>query len=277
MGCRFEFEETAVGSPATAEPVAPGPSWKSSFVKPLFIPYPALRRTPRSRDKISQFSACAQREEAKQIIIRLGISGVEDCRGQRIAGIIFQREINISHPYKSASIEIHRQTSSSCCATRGSLTMDALQAIHDTQNEILNAIHTLTETILAQATQKLISIGYFLSDLAMIFWTFPALGGMEYVLHHGLSMFSIFLSLVSGQGQVYILMVLFTESTTPFVNLRWYLDIAGQKNSKLYVCNGVALFFGWLAVDVHAVMETNVNRSYACQQIGLEQVQLIPN
>ncbi|GFZ13382.1 TRAM, LAG1 and CLN8 (TLC) lipid-sensing domain containing protein [Actinidia rufa] len=74
------------------------------------------------------------------------------------------------------------------------------------------------------------------------------------VLHHGLSMFSIFLSLVSGQGLVYIIMVLFTESTTPFVNLRWYLDIAGQKNSKLYVCNGVALFFGWLAADVHAEM-----------------------
>ncbi|GMP90037.1 hypothetical protein CsSME_00041352 [Camellia sinensis var. sinensis] len=69
------------------------------------------------------------------------------------------------------------------------------------------------------------------------------------VLHHGLSMFSIFLSLVHGQGQFYILMVLFTESTTPFVNLRWYLDVAGQKNSKLYVCNGVALFFGWLVMS----------------------------
>ncbi|GMP90036.1 hypothetical protein CsSME_00041352 [Camellia sinensis var. sinensis] len=94
-----------------------------------------------------------------------------------------------------------------------------------------------------------ISIGYFLSDLAMILWNYPALGGMVYVLHHGLSMFSIFLSLVHGQGQFYILMVLFTESTTPFVNLRWYLDVAGQKNSKLYVCNGVALFFGWLVMS----------------------------
>ncbi|PRQ58535.1 putative methionyl aminopeptidase [Rosa chinensis] len=45
-----------------------------------------------------------------------------------------------------------------------------------------------------------ISIGYFLADIAMIFWHFPALGGLEYVLHHGLSMFSIFLSLVSGEG-----------------------------------------------------------------------------
>ncbi|XP_062013878.1 uncharacterized protein LOC133730267 isoform X2 [Rosa rugosa] len=95
-----------------------------------------------------------------------------------------------------------------------------------------------------------ISIGYFLADIAMIFWHFPALGGLEYVLHHGLSMFSIFLSLVSGEGQIYILMVLFSESTTPFVNLRWYLDIAGKKNSKLYVCNGVALFLGWLVARI---------------------------
>ncbi|KAF3666428.1 putative transmembrane protein 56-B-like isoform X2 [Capsicum annuum] len=52
-----------------------------------------------------------------------------------------------------------------------------------------------------------ISTGYFLADLAMIFYYFPALGGTE------------------------------------------YLDVAGQKNSQLYVCNGVALFFGWLAFD----------------------------
>ncbi|XP_050220523.1 uncharacterized protein LOC126670746 [Mercurialis annua] len=95
-----------------------------------------------------------------------------------------------------------------------------------------------------------ISIGYFLADLAMIIWYFPALGGLEYVLHHGLSMYSIILSLISGQGQFYILMVLFTESTTPFVNLRWYLDLAGQKNSKAYVCNGILLFVGWLVARV---------------------------
>jgi hypothetical protein len=94
------------------------------------------------------------------------------------------------------------------------------------------------------------SLGYFITDLSMILWYLPALGGKEYVLHHGLSMISILQSLVSGQGLIYILMVLFTESTTPFVNLRWYLDLAGRKNSKLYVFNGVALFFGWLIARI---------------------------
>ncbi|XP_008804656.2 TLC domain-containing protein 4-like [Phoenix dactylifera] len=95
-----------------------------------------------------------------------------------------------------------------------------------------------------------ISIGYFLSDLAMLLWFFPYLGGKEYVLHHGLSMYSILLSLISGKAHVYILMVLFSEATTPFVNLRWYLDIAGQKSSNLYIYNGVALFLGWLVARI---------------------------
>ncbi|XP_074568749.1 uncharacterized protein LOC141825260 isoform X2 [Curcuma longa] len=95
-----------------------------------------------------------------------------------------------------------------------------------------------------------ISLGYFLSDLAMILWLFPSLGGKEYILHHGLSLYAISVSLISGQAHIYILMVLFTEATTPFVNLRWYLDIAGQKNSNIYVYNGVALFFCWLIARI---------------------------
>ncbi|KAL2239612.1 UNVERIFIED_CONTAM: TLC domain-containing protein 4-B [Sesamum indicum] len=115
----------------------------------------------------------------------------------------------------------------------------------DTQDGlIINKSSTLSDTILG------VSIGYFLSDLAMIIYHFPALGGLEYIIHHGLSAYSITLSLLSGQAQIYILMVLFTESTTPFVNLRWCLDVAGLKNSKLYIYNGVALFFGWLVARI---------------------------
>ncbi|KAH1226276.1 Transmembrane protein 56-B [Glycine soja] len=113
---------------------------------------------------------------------------------------------------------------------------------------IINRSSTFSNLVLG------ISIGYFLADLAMILWHFPALGGLEYVLHHGLSMFSIIQSLLSGQGLIYILMVLFSESTTPFVNLRWHLDIAGLKSSKLYVWNGIALFFGWLIARIFLFM-----------------------
>ncbi|GER28150.1 hypothetical protein STAS_03917 [Striga asiatica] len=109
---------------------------------------------------------------------------------------------------------------------------------------IVHRSSPLSDTVLG------VSIGYFLSDLSMIFYHYPTLGGMEYVVHHGLSMYCIILSLLSGEAQMYILMVLFTEVTTPFVNQRWYLDTAGMKNSKMYIYNGVALFFGWLVKQI---------------------------
>ncbi|KAM0051083.1 putative TRAM/LAG1/CLN8 domain-containing protein [Helianthus debilis subsp. tardiflorus] len=109
---------------------------------------------------------------------------------------------------------------------------------------IVNRSSAASDTLLGM------SIGYFFSDLAMIIWTYPTLGGVEYLLHHGLSLFAIIQSLISGQVQFYILMVLFTEITTPFVNLRWYLDVAGMKNSTLYLLNGIAMFIGWLVARV---------------------------
>ncbi|VFQ76560.1 unnamed protein product [Cuscuta campestris] len=109
---------------------------------------------------------------------------------------------------------------------------------------VINRTSSFSDTILG------VSTGYFLADLAMICYYFPALGGFEYILHHGLSLLSIVQSLVSGQGLIYILMVLFSEITTPFVNLRWYLDNASLKNSRLYLFNGVALFFGWLVARI---------------------------
>uniref|UniRef100_A0A1D1YNM7 Transmembrane protein 56-B n=1 Tax=Anthurium amnicola TaxID=1678845 RepID=A0A1D1YNM7_9ARAE len=95
-----------------------------------------------------------------------------------------------------------------------------------------------------------ISVGYFLADLGMILWLFPALGGKEYVIHHGLSIYAISLALISGKGHFYMLMVLFSEITTPFINLRWYLDLSGMKNSKVYLWNGIAMSIGWLVARV---------------------------
>nr|CAB3474619.1 unnamed protein product [Digitaria exilis] len=121
--------------------------------------------------------------------------------------------------------------------------------ISDLFNEDVNGIIIDRKSWLSEAMFG-VSIGYFLTDLAMILWYFPSLGGKEYLLHHGLSMYAIGLALLSGKAHMYILMVLFTEVTTPFVNLRWYLDVAGQKTCNLYLYNGVALFIGWLVRSI---------------------------
>ncbi|XP_077253373.1 uncharacterized protein LOC143892549 isoform X2 [Tasmannia lanceolata] len=95
-----------------------------------------------------------------------------------------------------------------------------------------------------------VSAGYFISDLGMIVWLYPSLGGMEFILHHLLSVVAITYSMLSGEGQLYTYMVLISESTTPGINLRWYLDTAGMKRSTAYFVNGVVMFFAWLGARI---------------------------
>ncbi|KAF5728735.1 transmembrane protein 56-B-like isoform X1 [Tripterygium wilfordii] len=95
-----------------------------------------------------------------------------------------------------------------------------------------------------------VSVGYFFADLGMIFWLYPSLGGMEYVIHHSLSGISVAYSMFSGEGQLYTYMVLISEVTTPEINMRWYLDTAGMKRSNAYLINGVLIFFLWLIARI---------------------------
>ncbi|XP_062152412.1 uncharacterized protein LOC133860804 isoform X2 [Alnus glutinosa] len=91
-----------------------------------------------------------------------------------------------------------------------------------------------------------VSVGYFLVDLGMILWCYPALGGFEYVIHHLLSIVAVAYAMLTGEGQLYTYMVLISETTTPGINLRWYLDTTGMKRSRAYLINGVVMFFAWL-------------------------------
>ncbi|KVI03193.1 TRAM/LAG1/CLN8 homology domain-containing protein [Cynara cardunculus var. scolymus] len=106
-----------------------------------------------------------------------------------------------------------------------------------------------------------VSVGYFLSDLGMIFWLYPALGGLEYVVHHTLSAIAVAYAMFTGEGQLYTFMVLISELTTPEINLRWYLDTAGLKKSNAYLINGVVIFFAWMMCSrVSALIDANTDR-----------------
>lgn len=95
-----------------------------------------------------------------------------------------------------------------------------------------------------------VSVGYFLADIGMIFWLYPSLGGIEYIVHHSLSAIAVAYAMMSGEGQLYTYMVLISEVTTPEINMRWYLDTAGMKRSSAYLINGIVIFFGWLVARV---------------------------
>ncbi|KAK4786698.1 hypothetical protein SAY86_010531 [Trapa natans] len=94
------------------------------------------------------------------------------------------------------------------------------------------------------------SIGYFVADLVMIVWFYPSLGGLEYVIHHLLSASAIAYAMLTGEGQLYTFMILISETTTPVINLRWYLDTAGLKRSRAYLVNGVVIFLAWLVARI---------------------------
>ncbi|XP_047960699.1 TLC domain-containing protein 4-like [Salvia hispanica] len=95
-----------------------------------------------------------------------------------------------------------------------------------------------------------LSVGYFLSDLAMICWRYPSLGGLEYVLHHSLAAIAVAYAMYMGEGQLYTFMILISEVTTPWINIRWYLDVSGLKRSSAYIINGVIIFFSWLVARI---------------------------
>jgi cytochrome b subunit of formate dehydrogenase len=73
------------------------------------------------------------------------------------------------------------------------------------------------------------------------------------ILHHMLSLISIVYSMYSGEAEFYTFMVLISETTTPGVNLRWYL-INWTPNS-LFLLVSVMLFFGsfWPSLSPSAI------------------------
>ncbi|CAB4304425.1 unnamed protein product [Prunus armeniaca] len=113
----------------------------------------------------------------------------------------------------------------------------------------LNAFVTLQSSPLSTFALG-VSVGYFLTDLGMIIWFYPALGGLEYVVHHLLSVASVAYAMLTGEGQLYTYMVLISETTTPGINLRWYLDTTGMKGSRTYLINGVVIFIAWLVARI---------------------------
>lgn len=94
------------------------------------------------------------------------------------------------------------------------------------------------------------SCGYFIADMAMIISFYPILGGYEFLLHHLVSMISLMLAVHSGHAHLYLYIVLLSECTTPFINLRWYLTVLGLKDTDTYRYNGAFTAVLWLVARV---------------------------
>ena len=71
-----------------------------------------------------------------------------------------------------------------------------------------------------------------------------------YAVHHAGSILAWGLCAVTGYAHVIAVPALLMEATGPFVNLRYFLSTAGLKEGKLYLVNGVLMFFSFLVTRV---------------------------
>lgn len=68
--------------------------------------------------------------------------------------------------------------------------------------------------------------------------------------HHVAALASVAASALTGQGHAFTLLLLGTEATTPFVNLRWTLDKARLRSHPAYLINGITMAVSWLIVRI---------------------------
>jgi len=92
-------------------------------------------------------------------------------------------------------------------------------------------------------------LGYLLYDLILILMN-PNLREKGIIIHHTLGLIAFPCILHLQLGGFPPAMFFLSEATTPFVNLRWYLDKCSKKGSSAYLYNGLAMWFGFLFLRI---------------------------
>lgn len=72
-----------------------------------------------------------------------------------------------------------------------------------------------------------------------------ALSGAMILVHHIVALLSLATAISVRGAHAYVLFGLFTEVTTPLINLRWQLQEAGASGTKLYMVNGLLMTVVW--------------------------------
>jgi hypothetical protein len=88
---------------------------------------------------------------------------------------------------------------------------------------------------------SLISAGYFITDISIIFKHFNE-HGPEPLIHAVICVVFFCYSAVKRRMQYFVPRLLMFEVSTPFVHMRWLLHkCLGKANSTLYKVNGIAM------------------------------------
>jgi len=94
-----------------------------------------------------------------------------------------------------------------------------------------------------------ISIGYFLYD-AIDTGIAKTQGWRSALAHHVVAISAFCFCSLYHRTTYYATELLTFETTTPFVNYRWWLSKTGRKKTKLYFYNALIMFVGFIAIRV---------------------------
>uniref|UniRef100_A0A8D0HJD1 TLC domain-containing protein n=1 Tax=Sphenodon punctatus TaxID=8508 RepID=A0A8D0HJD1_SPHPU len=108
-----------------------------------------------------------------------------------------------------------------------------------------------------------ITCGYLLYDLLLLVRYWKAMGDSLFVCHHLAALYAYGYVLSRGVLPYFANFRLLSELSTPFVNLRWFLDASGHpRSSRLVLGNGLAMMLVFFAVRI-AVIPTYYARVLA--------------
>jgi len=88
-------------------------------------------------------------------------------------------------------------------------------------------------------------IGYFVYDGLLVLAN-KQLRSFGTVVHHVLGLLGPGSATYYRHGQLFTLLWIFTEVTTPLVNNRWFLAVAKKTDSKFYIINGIAMTLAFI-------------------------------
>lgn len=87
-----------------------------------------------------------------------------------------------------------------------------------------------------------VSCGYFVADLIQCVIQYEE-HGVAFVMHALAGLSGCVFCIFTGEGLLYLMLLMLFEISTPFLHMRWWLIDYGYKQSLLYKVNGLILVF----------------------------------
>lgn len=116
----------------------------------------------------------------------------------------------------------------------------------------------------AEWYHKLI-MGYFVYDFFLVL-AHKQLRSVGTVVHHVLGFLGPAAATYYRQGQLFTVLWIFTEITTPLVNNRWFLAMAKKTSTQFYILNGLAMTLGFIVFRVLLVPGYSIYALYTFWQ-----------